>query len=91
MTWTSIVAIYFLMFIGSAFIMLPFAVRETDEEAGAELVRGQADSAPHKFGLPKHLLRAAIFAVVLTALFDLNYVYEWITVDDLDLYRRIFG
>jgi hypothetical protein len=37
------------------------------------------------------LLRAALVAVVLTALFDLNYIFGWITPDDLDLYRRIFG
>jgi len=39
----------------------------------------------------RHLLRAAILAVVLTTLFDLNYVYGWIEPDDLDLYRRVFG
>lgn len=91
MRWTSIVAIYFLFFIGSAFFLLPFAVGKTDPEAGVELVRGQAESAPHRFSLPKHLLRAAAVAAVLTALFDLNYIFGWITPDDLDLYRRIFG
>ena len=90
MRWTSIVAIYFLFLVASAFILLPFGVK-TDEEVGNELVRGQAESAPHRFDLPRHLLRAAILAAVLTALYDLNYIYGWITPDDLDLYRRIFG
>ena len=90
MRWTSIVAIYFLFLVASAFILLPFGVK-TDEEIGNELVRGQAESAPHRFDLPRHLLRAAILAAVLTALYDLNYIYGWITPDDLDLYRRIFG
>ena len=90
MKLTSIVAIYFLFFAGCAFILLPFGVK-TDEEVGNELVRGQAESAPHRFDLPKHLLRAAILASVLTALYDLNYIYGWITPDDLDLYRLIFG
>ena len=90
MRWTSIVAIYFLFLVASAFILLPFGVK-TDEEVGNELVRGQAESAPHRFDLPKHLLRAAILASVLTALYDLNYIYGWITPDDLDLYRLIFG
>ena len=90
MEWTSIVAIYFLFFVAAAFILLPFGVK-TDEEVGNELIRGQAESAPHRFDLPKHLLRAALLAVVLTALFDLNYVYGWIEPDDLDFYRRIFG
>lgn len=88
MRWTSIVAIYFLMLVGSAFILLPFGVK-TDEEVGNELVSGQAESAPHGFDLKKHLLRAAILAAILTALFDLNYIYGWITTDDLDLYRRL--
>ena len=39
----------------------------------------------------RHLLRAAIVAALLTTLFDLNYVYGWVTPDDLDLYRLIFG
>jgi predicted secreted protein len=90
MKWTSVVAIYFLFFVGSAFILLPFGVR-TDEEVGNELVRGQAESAPHRFSLGKHLLRAAILAVVLTVLYDLNYIYGWVTPDDLDLYRLFFG
>lgn len=90
MKWTSIVAIYFLLFVGSAFFLLPFGVR-TDEEVGNKIVPGQAQSAPHRFNLPRHLLRAALVAAVLTALFDLNYIFGWITPDDLDLYRRIFG
>ena len=90
MKWTSIVAIYFLFVVASAFIMLPFGVK-TDEEVGNELVPGQARSAPHRFNLGKHLLRAAMLAAVLTAVYDLNYIYGWISPDDLDLYRSIFG
>ena len=90
MKWTSIVAIYFLFLVASAFLLLPFGVK-TDEEVGNELVPGQAESAPHRFNLPRHLLRAAIVAALLTTLFDLNYVYGWVTPDDLDLYRLIFG
>ncbi len=90
MRWTSIVAIYFLFLVASAFIMLPFGVK-TDEEVGNSLVRGQAQSAPHKFNFGRHMLRAAILAAVLVTLFDLNYIYGWITVDELDVYRRIFS
>ena len=90
MRWTSIVAIYFLFLVASAFLMLPFGVK-TDEEVGNELVPGQARSAPHRFKLARHLLRAAVVAAVLTALYDLNYIYGWVTPDDLDLYRRIVG
>ena len=45
MQWTSVLAIYFLFFVFSAFILLPFGVR-THDEAGLEMVPGQADSAP---------------------------------------------
>ena len=48
MNFTSIIAIYFLFFAGSAFLLLPFGVR-TDEEVGTPKVPGQADSAPHRF------------------------------------------
>jgi predicted secreted protein len=90
MRWTSIVAIYFLFLVASAFIMLPFGVK-TDEEVGNKLVPGQSRSAPHRFQFGRHLMRAAVLAVLLTALYDLNYIYGWVTPDELDLYRRFFG
>ena len=90
MKWTSVVAIYFLFVIAAAFILLPFGVK-TDEEAGNDLVPGQAQSAPHQFSLRRHLLKAAILGAVLVTVYDLNYIYGWITPDDLDIYRRIFG
>ena len=90
MRWTSIVAIYFLFLVAAAFILLPFGVK-TDEEVGNELIPGQARSAPHRFQFGRHMLRAAVVAAVLVTLYDLNYIYGWITPDDLDIYRRIVG
>jgi len=86
MKWTSISAIYFLFFVASAFFLLPFGVK-THEEVGAERVPGQADSAPHQFSLKRHLLRAALLAVVLTGAYYANYVNGWITAKDLDFYN----
>lgn len=86
MKWTSILAIYFLIFCFSAFLLLPFGVK-TSAEAGTDMVPGQAESAPHKFDLPRHLMRAAIVAVLLTALFVANYHFGWITIEDLDFYN----
>ena len=86
MKWTSVLAIYFLIFCFSAFVMLPFGVK-THEELGEQRVPGQADSAPFRFDLPKHLIRAAAIAALLTAVFAANYQFGWITVDDLDLYN----
>ena len=86
MKWTSIAAIYFLFFAFSAFVLLPFGVK-TDEELGNELVAGQAESAPHRFEIGKHFLRAAVLALVLFGLYYANWTWGWITADDLDFYN----
>ena len=82
---TSILAIYFLFFVMTAFVMLPFGVRTADE-AGVEKVPGQADSAPVNFRPGKLIIRATLIAVVLTTLFVLNFEYGWITADDLNVF-----
>ena len=82
----STLAIYFLFFAGSAFFLLPFGVR-TDEEVGAAKVPGQADSAPHRFDLKRHLLKAALLGAVLFALYYANWVYGWVTAEQLDFYN----
>jgi predicted secreted protein len=86
MKWTSVLAIFFLAWVFTAFLTLSIGVK-THEEVGAERVPGQADSAPHRFDLPRHLARAAIIAAVLTAIYVANYVYGWIGVEDLDFYN----
>ena len=86
MKFTSIVAIYALFFAASAFILLPFGVK-TDEEVGAPQIPGQADSAPHRFDLKRHLLKAALLAAILFAIYYANWTYGWITPDDLDFYN----
>ena len=86
MKFGSIVAIYFLFFSFSAFALLPFGVR-TSDEVGEAKVPGQAESAPHRFDLQRHLQRAAILGLLLFALYYLNWQYGWITVDDLDFFN----
>ena len=88
MAFTSIIAIYFLFFAASAFILLPFGVRTT-EEIGGEFVPGQAQSAPHQFNLQRHLFKAAILGAVLFAIYYANWTYGWITADDLDFYHGL--
>ena len=85
MAITSILAIYFLCFVFSAFVLLPFGVR-TDEEVGNARIPGQAESAPHTFDLNRHLVRAAILFAMLLSIFYANYTFGWITPDDLDFY-----
>ncbi len=82
----SIVAIYFLFFCASAFVLLPFGVR-TSEEVGQEMVPGQAESAPHRFDLKRHLVKAALLGAVLFAIYYANWVYGWVTAEDLDFFR----
>ena len=86
MKFGSIVAIYFLFFCASAFVLLPFGVK-TSEELGQEMVPGQAESAPHRFDLKRHLIKAAILAAVLFAIYYANWTYGWVTPADLDFYH----
>ena len=86
MALSSIIAIYFLFFAFGAFLLLPFGVR-TDEEAGMPKVPGQADSAPHRFDIKRHLLKAALLGVLLFGVYYANWTYGWVTPDDLDFYH----
>lgn len=85
MAWTSIVAIYALFWVMSAFILLPFGVKTADE-AGVAKVPGQADSAPVNFRPGRIVLRATVLSAVLTALWILNWENQWIRVDMIDLF-----
>ena len=85
MAWTSVLAIYALFWVMTAFLMLPFGVK-THDEAGAEKVPGQAESAPVNFRPGLHALRATFIAAILTGLYILNYQYGWITADDINIF-----
>jgi predicted secreted protein len=89
MRWTSIVAIYTLFWVLSAFLVLPFGVRtHADEEAEGKdsgMVAGQAASAPLSFRPARIAKRATVLAFVLFGVFYLNYVEGWIMPSDLDI------
>ena len=87
MEWTSILAIYFLFWVMSAFVLLPLGVKTADE-VGVEKVPGQADSAPANFRAAPLIIRATVIAIVLTTAYVLNYEYGWITAQDLDILPR---
>ncbi len=86
MNWYAIFAIYFLMWVISAFIMLPFGIR-TPNETGEVLLKGQADSAPSNFRPTVVMMRATIMATILFGLYYANYVQGWVTLDMLPGYR----
>ena len=85
MQLTSIIAIYGLFWVLSAFLMLPFGVKTADE-VGIEKVPGQADSAPAHFNAKKVILRATVLAAALCGLFVANYVQEWVLMDDINVF-----
>lgn len=85
MKWTSILAIYALLWVASAFVMLPFGVK-THDEAGIAKIKGQADSAPADFRPGRIALRATVLAAVLCALYLANYSYGWVEAEDLDFF-----
>jgi predicted secreted protein len=85
MKLTSIIAIFALFWVLSAFLVMPFGIR-THDEAGIAKVPGQADSAPVNFDPGRIARRATVVAVALFGLYYLNYVNGWITMDLFDFY-----
>ncbi|MFN3619375.1 DUF1467 family protein [Sphingorhabdus sp.] len=83
MTWTSIIAIYALFWVMTAFVVLPIGVR-THDELGLPKVPGQADSAPGNFQPGTILLRTTMLSAALFALYYANYTYGWINRDSFD-------
>ncbi|MFB0611519.1 DUF1467 family protein [Aurantiacibacter poecillastricola] len=85
---TSILAIYALFWVMSAFVLLPFGLK-TPDEVDAQKVPGQADSAPVNFRPGRLSLRATVLSAILTALFVANYMQGWVTVQDIDILGRL--
>ena len=85
---TSILAIYAMFWVLSAFLVMPFGIR-THKEAGEATITGQAESAPANFQPRKVAMRATILAAVLFGLYYANYVNGWIGPQDLDLTQAI--
>ena len=85
MRWYSFLAIYFLVWVVCAFVVMPFGIR-THEEAGHDKIPGQADSAPANFRPLTVILRATILSLVICGLLVLNYRQGWITREDLDVF-----
>ena len=85
MKWQSAVAIFALFWVLSAFVVMPFGIR-THDEAGADKVAGQADSAPHEWRPWRVVARTTAVAGILFALFLGNFIYGWITPASLDIF-----
>jgi predicted secreted protein len=85
MNWTSIVAIYALFWVMSAFVLLPFGIK-THDEAGVDKIPGQADSAPANFRPGRIAVRATVLSAILCAIYVANYTYGWIGIDDINVF-----
>jgi predicted secreted protein len=83
MRWTSALAIYFLFWVMSAFLVMPFGVRTADE-LGVDKVPGQAESAPANWRPMRVVITTTIVATLLFGLYYANYVNGWITAQTLD-------
>ena len=86
MRWTSALAIYFLFWAFSVFLVLPWGVR-TSREVGAEHVPGSAESAPHEFRAVRIIVWTTVVATVLFTLFQLNYRFGWVTAQTLTFFN----
>ena len=82
MRWQSMIAIYALFWVLSAFLVLPFGVKTADE-AGVAKIPGQADSAPHAFSFARVALRATALSAIFMLVFLANYHFGWLTTDML--------
>lgn len=87
MNLTSIIAIYCLFWVMSAFMVMPIGVR-THDEAGIDKIPGQADSAPANFSPRRIALRATILSMLLFGLFYANYVNGWISANDINVFGK---
>ena len=86
MRWTSIVALYSLFWVFSAFLVMPVGLRTPDEVEGHVVGKGHANSAPLNFRPKRIALRATVLGALLFGLYYANYVNQWITVQDLNVF-----
>jgi predicted secreted protein len=87
MQFGSILAIYALFWVLSAFLVMPFGLRTPDQVEGHRIETGHADSAPVNFQPGRIALRATILSALIMGLFYLNYLYGWVDVSDLNLFQ----
>jgi predicted secreted protein len=83
MNWTSIIAIYALFWVISAFVILPLGVRN-HHEVGEPMSEGQDTGAPVNFRPAMILWRTTILSAIVFGLYYLNFHYGWIDRHSFD-------
>ena len=87
MKWTSIVAIYFLFWCFSYFLVLPFRLRPDGYKDAPDVhVPGQVEGAP-SFSFVRTAKWTTFVAILLTALYCLNYINGWLTPEMIDFVK----
>jgi predicted secreted protein len=82
MKWTSILAIYFIMWFMCLFIVLPFHGRREGQGDGTT---GHDPGAPDRFQPGRIIAQVSIVAALVFGLYYANYVNGWVTVQDVDI------
>lgn len=85
MSWKTVLAIYILFWVMSAFLVLPFEARAAG--SSATHIAGQERGAPSVFSARRVIGRTTLVSAILFGLFYTNYVQGWITPDMLSLAR----
>lgn len=88
MQWTSIVAIYALFWVLSAFLVMPFGLRPSNEVEGHRIGSGHAESAPINFRPKRIVMRATVLSLLMLGGYYLNYANQWLTIDDLNVFGK---
>lgn len=84
MRWTSVLAIYFILWFLCLFFILPLRLRRRGEDETP--VPGQAESAPPSFSLARTALWTSLLAALVLAVFAANYRAGWVTASMLDYF-----
>jgi predicted secreted protein len=87
MTWTTIAAIYFVLWWIVLFAILPWGVRSQHEHDG-EVVPGTDPGAPVLPQLRKKVIWTTIVTTVVFVAVYYAYLQRWITVEKL---TKLFG
>jgi predicted secreted protein len=86
MSWTTALAIYFIVWWITLFAILPWGVRSQAETG--EVVPGSDPGAPAIPNLGRKLVWTTVVATVIFTLVALAYSYRIVTLDDL---ATLFG
>ncbi|NIJ08666.1 putative secreted protein [Sphingomonas vulcanisoli] len=82
MRLTSIIAIFFLFWALSFFLVLPFRLQRRDSVDAA--VHGEMPGAQGRFSFGRTCGWTTIVAAILFGLYYGNYVYQWVPVETFD-------